>query len=83
MASVADYLPVLFVIFMATGFFVLLPLAYVGGRATEDNKTNNTNKTLGEWMTDNKGATVLAFLLLPGLILAFITFMYLVIRYEK
>lgn len=83
MASVSDYLPVLVVILMAIMLFVLLPLAIVGSLAQEDNKTNNTNKTLGEWMTDNKGVTVLAFLLLPGLILAFITYVYVASRYEK
>ena len=79
----SDYPILLFAISMAIIFFVLLPLAYVGGRAQDDNKTNNTNKTLGEWMTDNKGITVLSFLLGPGLILAFITFMFVTIRYEK
>lgn len=49
--------------------FVGIPLLRAETARQEDNKKNNTNKTLGEWMSDNKGQTVFYFLLLPGLIL--------------
>ncbi len=62
------------VIAVLVSIFVGFPLLRAESARQAYNKTNNTNKSLGEWMADNKGETVLYFLLVPGIFLLFIGF---------
>ena len=63
---------VFFVVLTFIGFlFVGIPLLWSEQARQQDNAKNNTNKTLGEWMADNKGTTVLNFLTVPILIILF------------
>lgn len=53
-------------------FFIGFPLFLIERARVYDNKKNNTNKNLGEWMAYNKWNTVGYFLAIPGIILLLI-----------